>query len=595
MRSHRKYAALSFPRSGARLRDLVSLPNLTAARIEPVPGGTVFLDCVFQQGDSIAAIALIEVAMPMLDRRESSPFVWPDAAAQHISHEAASAIEDALLPWVESEAFNRPLNSERLRFFGGAGHRADFDRARTSGFLGAAPYADVLRAAAPYIYVSRYARNKRVRCDDAGGASGAALLSHAAASVSATLGSQDADTFANRWFDSDIFGRDGANAGVSIGSADRAAVHVDLLGATGSPVRFAAPFPLDVPMEFGITLPAHEPQEIPLPAFPAAGGSSGRILLLLRDDFALAPDADSDAALLLAQRLRAEGFTVDAVAASAAEPSGYDLVHCCCAQYPEQALFAVRRARALGIPVVMTLSPGTRDGEASWGTSVVPQILRIAHDETILEDHLRLMRARKLEAPGATMAQEPFPGFREAERELQSLVAASVPAGAAPFLPEAAVAARPPVEGGYVLVHAPLHPRCNQFAAVRAAAKAGLPIVLAGPDADGWYAGQVRAYAPAGSVFVPEPQSVEELLGLYSGARVYAAAAWTRLGEGRLALARAVGCRIATADPADEEALAAALKAAWDEPAPGALVPQADPLTEVILAYSNCAPAGRNT
>ncbi|HET7814185.1 MAG TPA: hypothetical protein VFL13_07410, partial [Candidatus Baltobacteraceae bacterium] len=109
MRSHRKYAALSFPRSGARVRDLVALPNLTAARIEPVPGGTVFLDCVFQQGDSIAVVALIEVAMPMLDRRESSPFVWPDAAAQHISHEAASAIEDALLPWVESEAFNRPL------------------------------------------------------------------------------------------------------------------------------------------------------------------------------------------------------------------------------------------------------------------------------------------------------------------------------------------------------------------------------------------------------------------------------------------------------------------------------------------------------
>lgn len=608
MRIHRKYGAFQFPRTADRVRDIVALRNLTAARIEPVLSGAaggLLLDCIFEKDGSFAVVPFIEIATPMLDRRESSPFVWPEPVAACITHETAREIEDALLPWLESESFNRGLNAERLRFFGGDSARETFDRARALGFTGAAPYSVVFRMAAPYVYAARYARGKTVRSEDSQGAAGAAVLS-ATANVSASLGSADEEAFANRWFDTAVFGRTTASADLSIGGRAYAPVHIDLTGASGTRVHVAAPVPMDVTVSFdaadapavrsfGIVHPARQAPRMGLPAFAAGGGSSGRILLLLRDDFESAPDADSDAALILAARLRAEGFTVVTSAASLADPAGFDLVHCCCTLYPEQALPAVRKARALGIAVVLTESPGSRDAEASWGTAVIPQILRIAHDETILEDHLRLMAARKLEAPGAAIGQEPYPGYRDAQRELHGLALSSVSAHAAPFLPEPCEISAPPVDGGYVLVHGPLHPRCNQFAAVRAAAAAGVPIVVAGPAADSWYAHQVRAYAPAQAVFVGEPASREEMLGLYAGAKVYLAAAWTRLGEGRLALARAAGCAIATADAADHEAIAQAVRAAWDAPSPAPLLPQADPLTEVILAYSNCAPAGRNT
>ncbi|MFN2448641.1 MAG: hypothetical protein ABR508_02440, partial [Candidatus Baltobacteraceae bacterium] len=330
-----------------------------------------------------------------------------------------------------------------------------------------------------------------------------------------------------------------------------------------------------------------------LPAFAPAGGSAGSVLLVMRNDYQQAPDADTDEAVLLAGRLRAEGFTVTFASARAAAPEQYDLVHLHCGAYPEQALSVLERARAAGKPVVLTPAHSSRAGEANWGTRMLPQVLRASRDETVLEDHLRMLRARKLDMPGVSLNGEPFEGYRAMEMQLEQSVGAVLPRARAPFLPEPQPAAMLLAAGTneFILAHAPIAAAANQFMLVRAAASTGLPVVLAGPVADPEYAAHLRAFGLETLVFLAEP-SPSERISLYARARVFADLSWCPAGNARRALAQAAGCRTVLSpqiDPADDAAIAGALCSAWAAEAPAPAATHADPLAAVVEAYARAS------
>jgi len=130
----------------------------------------------------------------------------------------------------------------------------------------------------------------------------------------------------------------------------------------------------------------------------------------------------------------------------------------------------------------------------------------------------------------------------------------------------------------FVLVHAPIWPEANQLLLVRAAAQVGVPMVVAGPVADVAYAERLREFAPEGVVLIGEPPPAA-LATLYRSAAVFADAAWTARGHGRVATAAAWGAAIVRSqarwvdlpeteqwavDPADLRSVARGIGEAWD-------------------------------
>ncbi|MFN2448640.1 MAG: hypothetical protein ABR508_02435, partial [Candidatus Baltobacteraceae bacterium] len=254
MRTHRKFPLFGYPRDGQKMRDTATLAHLAAARLEPVLRGA-YLDLLFCGARESVCIALIELCPAMMDQRESSPFIWPAAAAQFLDHAVVTAIEDALLPWIESLCFNRALNAEAIRFFAEEPARERFRAARERRFLGAAPYSAVFAAAAPYVYAARFSGGKRANASDPSGATGAALLAKSAACVTADLQDAQACALAAQWFGLDLYGPAAERADVSVGGAQRAALHVDLAAVNG-PVVLASPVPMDITVSF-------DPQDAP--------------------------------------------------------------------------------------------------------------------------------------------------------------------------------------------------------------------------------------------------------------------------------------------------------------------------------------------
>jgi hypothetical protein len=366
-------------------------------------------------------------------------------------------------------------------------------------------------------------------------------------------------------------------------------------------------------------------REVNVMAASPVGGSSGRILLLLRSDWRTNDDADSDDALALAELLSAEGFQAELRGAGEhIDPRAYDLVHAFAAVNAAQLHPHIAAARAAGVPVALT--PALEDvcAQGAWGTRIVPSLLRIAHDETELSEHLHMLQLQRLEAPGVNpKRQEPFAGYEGKLRELLAAVDAVLVSGSAeeallrglgcsaPALagrahlralaPDAGVAH---VAGtsAFVLVHAPIEPRNNQYLIARAAAKAGLPVLLAGPVADIEYYQELQRIAGDRLAFLPKV-SPNLAQALYRSARVYVDLAFIPYGLGRIAAAAASGAALVlargshAADFAGDSAwlaercavdsIAVALGDAWMQGAKAASVTQPrEALQATVAAYA---------
>lgn len=590
MRTHRKYQAFTNWCDRAVLDTVAQLRNLASVRLEPIVRGLrggALADLVFAAEDRLAVLPFIEIAPEMLLQRESSPFVWPHDLGAALGEQRTEEIEHALLPWIESITLARQLNAEAIRIFGDDRARALFEAAREAGLLGAAGYAGVLKDAAPYLYATRFAQDGRAAVRDPGGAFGSVLLGRHAREVRADLGESSRNALARRWFDRDVFGSVDARASYDLAVCSSASdldasvrVVLDGPAENGINVCVATPVPTDVMIAFDSSesppcrtfsvLLARKPQlrATRVHAAPrAGGGSAGRILMLMREDYARVPDADTDEAAALASLLRAEGFTVDMAAGPAAVPAGYDLVHAFTLARVNELRAPLAAAHAANVPIVLT--PFFQDVSAggAWGTAITRAVLRTASDETELEDNLLLLAQRRLEAPGLSpKRQEPFAGYDQAVRTALQQAGAVIVSGAqeerhvrafgytgpvvasGPCLltandAEHAAAVR---RGDFAFAHAPLESRSNLLPLVRAAVSSAMPLVIAGPVVEPEYLSALREQSDEHVVIAGEPEPAATQ-ALYRSARVFADVSWITPGLHRTVRAAACGAALLVA------------------------------------------------
>lgn len=648
MRRHRTYPVFDIWDDAARLKRVVSAETLIVARIEPMmrqANGFGVADLTFARDGETAVVPFVHIEAGMLAEPERGAFVWPQSAAKVLDDRTADAIETLILPRLLARYLGRTLNRETVLAFGDP---APFERARSYGFLGATPYDRVAEATAPYLYAMRLAVDAHVCVADAPeGATGAALLTRAAASVHAGFGGDEILAAARAWY-GDVFSPMPAACDLAIGAAGAslpdAPARVLLRDDGAGAIPIARAIPVDVLFSFdpedseragGFSIVAPEPElrrsSVVVPA--AVGGSGGRLLFAIRNDGVRAPDADTDDAQALARRLRGEGFEVDVVPASdVADPSAYDLLHAFGLTAAADLGPLLKRAREAGLPVVATARLDDIAREGVWGAKVASGAAQVTVDEE-LDDHLRAIADRRIETTGAKPSgQEPYDGYtadvtaaigdcdvvlvsgadeERFVRERFAYAGAVAPVGPALFAPAAASIGGLVGSSDFVLAHVPIAARANLLALARAAEEAGLPLVIAGPVAEAGYLALLREAAGIGVALVTTADE-ERIRTLYRRARVFADVGWEDRGPARAAAAAMSGAALVlakshyaarlwwpglwTADRASIPSVASALRAAWDGAgAPdslacaGRVAAYCDPvmtLTGVVAAYA---------
>jgi hypothetical protein len=661
VRVHGRYAQLA-PKIDAERFHRVVLPEyLAAAHLDTGYSARNdnygALHLIFARGEEIALVPWLMVQGLFIFMREASPFIWP-AWLPPVRNSLVRAIEEEIEPWLRSLAIGRYIGGVHLRCFGtnATAHRL-VERARECGFLGAAPNETVLLAMAPYVYAERLAGARRIGIADRNGASGAALLARIA-DVRADLGEPQRNELACRWFGLELFGDvpvSGEYDVVIARERDRLQAPVRLvIGAEPARgerrVPVAQPVPLAVAVSFDpgdsveagrIAVAAPDVALRPggLRAVPIVGGSKGRIALIVRDDHLAIDDADTDAARALRQRLREQSFAPEIVTASRVVPSAYDLLHVIGYRCAAQLRGALARAGGVSVPIVVSPYLDDPKAEAIWGTLVRREVLVNAFDEASRACYAEAIAQRRLDAPGVA----PIGTSASQDADVRALV--TMARGAVVCSPDeeqrlrrefgfaGAVRCVPALLGGepepcaqigalaglqeFVLAHAPVDTRCNQYLLARACASLDYPLVLVGPVGDVEYHGEVLAALGAQGMWIPaEALSEADLAGLYHRARVFADVSWSANGLYRLARAGAAGAALVApasgyanalwpglaeiVDPASEESLVAGLRAAWEhapQSAPAILAATAercDPfssLVAILAVYQAAAQA----
>lgn len=647
MRFHRHYAFLQTWMASERLRSIVTADNLAVARFEPTvhfATGGAFLDLVFFDGDAIAVLPLLEVTPQMLLERELTPLIWPAACAA-LPRERLEALEAQIIPWLESLAFARQLNREVIRMFSSRRAYELFERARAAKLLGAATYTQTIEASAPYVYAMRFADGKRVRIADPDGGTGAAVMA-TRADVRADLQNPELNALARTWFGANIFGNADGGCdvavcahGVSVPDAPIRIV-LDECPAGARLVHVARPVPADVMFSydpddstaarsFGVFTAAERAIRDRFDGgAPVAGGSAGRILLLVRENWQSMPDADVDEACALAERLRAEGFTVRVCGPAAAlrEREPADMVHVFTLHHAGEMLEAVKGYASFGTPVVATAAL-PRVLNDTLGTPFTLLSGFAIGDETTILDRLELLELHALHA--ASVESEPRQGYSDAIRALLPHISVVVvnsqteedalrnvyryTGSILRADPTVASAEPEPVAhltGGrpFTLLHAPIESAANIPLLARAAAECGIPLVACGPTADAVVQRTAAQILGPDFVHIPRP-SPGELESLYRTARLFIDVSWMPRGLSRIARAIACGCpvlvssrshagalwpAVSTAAPGSFSEIRDVLARLWAAPQAVPPRPAGDAFFGVVGAYAQAqrAPTG---
>lgn len=641
MRFHSHYPLFQLWRSDPH--GLMRADALSVARLEPTVeetvGGGAVLDLIFSDGQRVAVLPHIRVQSAFLQQRERTPLVWP-RAAREFGRDVLLEMERLVLPWLQSLTLARQQNEEAVRTFGTADVSALFTAARDAGLLGAARYADFLPAFAPYVYAARFCANAAVAVSDPFGANGAAMLAERAKDLHADLSSEQRNALASVWFGKSIFGElqrspydvviapgacalEARSVRITLDAKEPEAYHVSVASAVPADVMISFD-PDDAPVASTFSIRAKHPLQLRAPMQPRAvlpaGGSSGTILMLMRDGFERAPDADVDEARSLASRLRAEGFTVEFASPSMiADERTADLVHAIGVSAPGMEI-ALERMERKGVPIVASAGLASAADDAAWGPEIACAAWGRASDDGMLAEFLDLVALRKLstEMPGAP------PAVADALRKVDVVLAVAeaeetqlrerydfkgeivryAPAAAVESIEAADIA---PLAGTapFVLVHAPVQWRLNLPLLACAAAGLGIPLVVAGAPVDVPSMRFAARLAPELVMHVPAPTEAQ-MEGLYRAARVYADISWAPQGLCRIARAAASGCNLllsrnlhsaelwpgATAvDPASLEAVAAGLSEAWNSTHTTGAQAESDLFSAAIFAYSRAVAA----
>jgi len=641
MRTHARHPALLSSRGLDRLGRLVTAQSLIAARFEPIldqrKDGAI-LDLTFRSESETAVVPLVYVDVVQLLEREKEPFVWPAALAAVVDDGEARAIARKIEPWLSARSRARLQNDELIRIFGNEADGALFRRARELGFLGAATLATAIREIGPFSYAARFARGKRVLVATERGCVATSILANAGDVVVLRDCHVDPE-FSERWYgltltpendalgDFDVIVTDVAGAAlVERRSPGAVRVVLDVENDSAYTAALIKPVPTDLLVAFdsedgpavrvfSITAPERAALRpvAPLPRAQAVGGSAGRILLVLRNDWKTCPDCDVEEGLELAARLRDEGIEVDiGIESGQLVPGRYDLVHIFGLTTPDLAVRILSAAREQGVRSAVTTSMDDIPAQRWWGTCVHPLLFRIGSDDVRFASLQFKFEQRKLEMDMTTSERGPklhtpnrrYPPYEAYESDVATVLAIAdvvfvngeaeeaivrrqfgrtgatvecgtlVPEFSEPESVDELVGA-----DDFVLVHAPLASRCNQLIVARAAMAANLPLVIVGPVAEVDYLDLLRAYTDDRVVILADP-GPNRIASLYRRARVVADAAWISLGLSRLARAALADAALVVADhhyaatvwrgdgiwkcdAASERSIALALRDAW--------------------------------
>ena len=544
---------------------------LVAARLQPsyYPWPEAWLDLVFWREGETALLPFVQIDPPMILVREASPLIWPSWLSLEVP--VIDALEALLEPWLLSHALLGALDEEVIGYFTEDPQaRATFDAAREARFLCAAPAELVLADAAPYVYAQRFAQGRRVGIRSSDAALGAALLARMANTVHADLGSVQRNELARAWYGIGVYDAlPNASFDVTIGprhEAATASIALEVADGDDAMVSLTRPvFPLlacsfdpaDGEPVRTFSARAREPilRASRIVPAPVIGGSSGRIAVVIRDDGLIAPEADVDYARALVEALVVQGFDAQLTVASAARAEGLDLIHLFGHRHVQQFAYILDEAKRLGIPVVCTPLFDDFENESLWGTAAIRTLLAGIRDDATQQTIERGIAERRLllnveergkaaydEAQVRAMlkqSQSAIFSSRAEEAEVRarfgftgsSRIVASLPP--APVVPEPIGALCGLDE--YLLVHAAVEPRANQWIAVRAAAEIGATCVLAGTVENAEYYQAVLEAAGSNAIWLPQERlSAGQLEALYAGARVYADLSWAGHGAARL-------------------------------------------------------------
>jgi hypothetical protein len=609
MRLHRTHELLAPWSTGT---PVLNADRLAAVRVEPVlrqrrPVLLLDLYLAGDDGDTIVPHVLVDPAVAI--ERDRDPLIFPFGTPGDDAF--ALALAARILPHLEGLVLGVERVREHVVEFAPAPR---FAAARDAGCFGAAPLRDALTRLAPYQYARRFARGRTVRLDAPDAVGGWALL-RSTGTVGIAEGRRD--PAASAWYGEAPPAPERAELAViaADGDPDAALVVVRLDVASHGAQAVVDPLPLDVGIVFDqaegpvrrwfaverSVEPA--PRELPDWAFVPAGGSSGRIAVLLgRPDGIARPGADTDEARALVEALRAEGFDA-ALAENPAEAAGADLVHLIGTRDGRRARAVVEAARKDRIPVAVHAHDDDAAAGGWWGATVTRLCFEHGSEERDVTAYLGLLAQRAVVvgqaragapyAPDDAAADDAAAALRDAsivfaasEDEAETIRRRTGRRGPLAVVPPLAAAAEPAAVGAlvgrdpFVLVHAPIGPLGNQLAVARAAATSRTPLVLAGPVVDASYLERIREFGGPQLVVLAGEPSAELAAGLRRAAGVVVDAAWVGEGASRLAASALAGTVLVVADgrpfeasgvavrrfdPADVPALTRAIGEAWDD------------------------------
>lgn len=651
MRIHERFPVLWPLHAVDHVRDVLDAENLVAVRLEPVYSlrFEAYMDALFEKNGKWLVVPMLRVDGVSIMVPETPPVTWPARLAA-FNGPQIDRIDTRILPWLRSIAAARLVNDEHVRFFRDTPDlREAYGRARDLDLIGASPYPKVMRSIAPAVYGLRLARDGRAALRGPHAANGAAILSTVAERLDV-----ECSQFEREWFAGIEFGAInlGANYSLFVGPRNHPVEARYCIFDDGSieagerKVELAEPLPTDVMISF-------DSQDGPiartfavtecgvlvrsLPFFEPAvmGGSRGRIALVVRDDAERFPDADTDAAEALAKRLCAEGFDATVTIASKVDVDHTDIAHLFGLRHGASVAELLQATEERGVPLVVKPYADDRSGEAISGASGSLLIPRVSSDVITFYDFVAAFERRKISnlSTGTwyddisamimrrcSVALVAAPSETQFLRERFGYYGGTILAPAwIPLTPPTADIGSLIGSDEYILIHAPLEPRCNQVFAVLAAQRLGLPLVLLGPIADVEYYRYINEVAgPLVCQLRDEDLTDAEISGLYARARIVADVSWSARGLDRLARGAAFGAGIVAAasgytadvwsglgcsviDPGSLDSIVEGLRTTWERQPVGSAklisgtAALADPFTAlvaVVSAYQQAAAGG---
>jgi hypothetical protein len=525
MRTHGDYSVCQLWPFGADERELIAAGRLAVARFESIRRSSKmwgWLDLTFARDDATTLVSGILVDVIAASRNDPSALIFPRGAAAAIAVEREWELTSFLLPQLRMLTRARAVPSEEIMRFVPC---EAFERARDAGEFGAAPLAAALVRMAPWVAAARLATGGPIAIHGRDWALGAAVARRFGVAVT-----RSSDVRADGWYRviagtvddapevsvADTFAGGGtAPFCVALDAAEIASRDARVVGVP-QPLPMEAVLtydPDDAPeiCRFAVAAP-HRAFVVPERARTRPRTASRSLVMLVRDDFPAAPDADSDELGELALRARAAGIDVSFAAAGdlGALDTGAAVLACGAFDDPAFAQTLTALAGRTGpFAVVFTpAAPGAVRHEAALSPVVQ------AEDDELLESASRAFDARTLDS--GVRAPLPPPGGVALTQLAAALSGAAllVPAvtdnretfGLAELTFTVAGPIVPPDEGDddagsvcghgpFIFAHAPATPRSGLLALALALRDTEIPCVIAAAVADLDYATELRRMA----------------------------------------------------------------------------------------------------